>query len=68
MLCPYETVSFGYSEFCDLFTFEEWQGFEYGLDLQFVGTYGFEGPAARAIGFGWIEEFYARSVSPPIPV
>ncbi len=25
-LCPYETVSFGYSAFCDLITFDEWKG------------------------------------------
>lgn len=59
-MCPYETVSLGYSVFCDLFTFEEWQGFEYTLDLQFSGAYGFAGPAARGIGIGWVEEFYAR--------
>lgn len=63
-LGPYETVSFGYSVFCDLFTFEEWQGFEYSLDFQLVGTYGFEGPATRAIGIGRVEEFTPVSVSP----
>lgn len=30
-LCAYETVSLGYSEFCDLFTEEEWKGFEYWI-------------------------------------
>ena len=25
-LCAYETVAFGYSSFCDLFTYEEWEG------------------------------------------
>jgi len=59
-LCPYETVSFGYSAFCNLFTFEEWKGFEYTIDLQFDGTYGFAAPAGRAIGIGWVEELYAR--------
>ena len=28
-LCAYETVALGYSVFCDLFTEEEWEGFEY---------------------------------------
>ena len=36
-LCAYETVGLGYSNFCDLFTEEEWKGFEYFLDLQFQG-------------------------------
>ena len=30
-LCAYETVALGYSAFCDLFTEEEWKGFEYAL-------------------------------------
>lgn len=34
-LCAYETVGLGYSNFCELFTEEEWRGFEYFLDLQF---------------------------------
>ena len=58
--CPYETIAFGYSAFCDLFTYQEWKDFEYSLDLQFDGTYGFAAPAGRAIGIGWVEEFYAR--------
>lgn len=27
--CAYETVELGSSDFCDLFTAEEWKGFEY---------------------------------------
>ncbi|KPI34836.1 3-phytase A [Cyphellophora attinorum] len=46
-LCPYETVAFGYSAFCDLFTYEEWQGFEYSIDLQFYGNNGFGSPVGR---------------------
>jgi len=38
-LCAYETVALGYSNFCSLFTKEEWQGYEYDLDLQFQGEY-----------------------------
>ena len=30
-LCPYETVAYGYSAWCDLFTYQEWEGFEYRL-------------------------------------
>jgi Histidine phosphatase superfamily (branch 2) len=39
-LCPYETVAFGYSPFCSLFTAEEWQGFEYSIDISFAGNNG----------------------------
>lgn len=28
-LCAYETVALGFSRFCELFTEEEWKGFEY---------------------------------------
>ena len=28
-MCPYETVALGYSKFCELFTEEEWEGFNY---------------------------------------
>jgi hypothetical protein len=59
-ICPYETVAYGYSEICDVFTFEEWQGFEYSIDLQFQGNDGFESPTGRAVGIGYVEELYAR--------
>ncbi|KIW62311.1 hypothetical protein PV04_10495 [Phialophora macrospora] len=51
-LCPYEHVAF-----CDLFTYEEWQGFEYSIDLHFNGNNGFGSPTGRAIGIGYVEEF-----------
>ena len=28
-LCSYETVGIGYSRFCELFTRDEWDGFDY---------------------------------------
>lgn len=28
-MCAYETVAIGYSKFCELFTEEEWEGFNY---------------------------------------
>lgn len=59
-LCPYETIAYGYSNWCDLFTYEEWQGFEYSLDLQFQGGYGFLSPTGRGVGIGYVEELYAR--------
>ncbi|KAJ9602984.1 hypothetical protein H2200_012279 [Cladophialophora chaetospira] len=59
-ICPYEEVAFGYSQWCDLFTYEEWQGFEYTIDLQFNGNNGFGSPTGRAVGIGYVEELYAR--------
>ena len=64
-LCPYETVAFGYSAFCDLFTFEEWQGFEYSIDLSFAGSNSFQSPTGRAVGIGYVQEILA--VSPLMP-
>jgi hypothetical protein len=59
-LCPYETISLGYSEFCQLFTYEEWEGFAYLMDLEFAGLSGFMSPTGRAQGIAWVEEFLAR--------
>ncbi|KAJ9142219.1 Acid phosphatase [Pleurostoma richardsiae] len=59
-LCPYETVAYGFSRFCDLFTYEEWIGFSYSIDLAFSGNNGFQSQTARAVGLGWQQEFIAR--------
>lgn len=59
-LCSYETVALGYSKFCGLFTYQEWLDFEYSIDLDFTGTYGFLSPTARAVGVGYVEEVLAR--------
>ncbi|KAK8091404.1 uncharacterized protein PG998_015219 [Apiospora kogelbergensis] len=59
-LCPYETVAYGFSRWCDLFTYDEWLGFEYSIDLQFQGGSGFGSPTGRAVGIGFVEEFHAR--------
>ncbi|THV07666.1 phosphoglycerate mutase-like protein [Dendrothele bispora CBS 962.96] len=59
-LCAYETVSLGFSAFCDLFTEDEWKGFEYALDLQFWYGFGPGNPAVSAQGRGWVEELVSR--------
>ncbi|ETS64460.1 hypothetical protein PaG_00917 [Moesziomyces aphidis] len=59
-LCAYETVALGYSNFCGLFTKQEWDGFEYDLDLQFSGDYGIMSPNGKAQGIGWVNEFLDR--------
>ena len=58
-LCAYETVALGYSDFCDLFTFEEWQGYEYVYDMTFTGNSMFQSPTGRAVGIGYVQELVA---------
>jgi hypothetical protein len=59
-LCPYEEVAYGYSAFCDLFTYDEWLGFEYSIDLNFAGNNMFQSPTGRAVGIGYVQETLAR--------
>ncbi|QYT00995.1 3-phytase [Trichoderma simmonsii] len=59
-MCPYETVAYGFSMFCDLFTYEEWQGFGYSIDVWFSGGNAFHSPTGRAIGIGYQQEVLAR--------
>ncbi|TFK25804.1 phosphoglycerate mutase-like protein [Coprinopsis marcescibilis] len=58
--CSYETVALGYSKFCELFTEDEWEGFDYALDLYFWYVSAFGSPVARVQGIGWIQELVAR--------
>lgn len=60
-LCSYDTVAFGRSDFCPLFTKEEWLGCEYAWDLVFYGTYGDGSPVGKAQGVGWINEVSVRA-------
>ncbi|KAJ4292699.1 hypothetical protein N0V90_009362 [Kalmusia sp. IMI 367209] len=59
-LCAYETVAVGFSHWCGLFTHEEWEGFEYSLDIAFAAGTGFLSPVGRAIGIGYVQEVLAR--------
>lgn len=59
-LCAYETVALGYSEFCGLFTYEEWEGYEYSVDIDFAGNNAFQSPTGRAVGIGYVQEVRAR--------
>lgn len=59
-LCAYETVALGYSAFCSLFTYEEWEGYEYSVDLTFAGNNAFQSPTGRAVGIGYVQEILAR--------
>ncbi|ODQ67933.1 phosphoglycerate mutase-like protein, partial [Nadsonia fulvescens var. elongata DSM 6958] len=60
-ICAFETASIGYSNFCDLFSDEEWEGFEYTEDLYFYNWDSFGGGKyTTAEGAGWASEFLAR--------
>jgi len=68
MMCPYETVALGYSKFCELFTVEEWEGFDYSLDLHFWYNSAFGSPFGKILGVGYVQELVARLTQTPIPV
>ncbi|KAH8827000.1 histidine phosphatase superfamily [Flagelloscypha sp. PMI_526] len=65
-MCAYETVALGYSKFCELFTEEEWKGFDYALDLGFWYNNAFGAPLAKALGLGYLQELVARLTHTPI--
>ncbi|KAG8690559.1 hypothetical protein FRC11_010746 [Ceratobasidium sp. 423] len=67
-MCAYETVALGYSEFCGLFTKEEWDGFDYSLDLTFWYNDAYGSPIGQALGLGWVSELVARLTHTPIAV
>ncbi|KZT65932.1 phosphoglycerate mutase-like protein [Daedalea quercina L-15889] len=67
-LCAYETVALGYSQFCGLFTEEEWRGFDYAIDLSFWYGNGPGNPAAAAQGIGYVQELVARLTRTPLTI
>ncbi|KAJ8591500.1 phosphoglycerate mutase-like protein [Rhizopogon salebrosus TDB-379] len=67
-MCAYETVALGFSKFCDLFTEEEWEGYEYFVDLGFWYSDGPGNPTAAAQGLGYVQELVARLTQTPITV
>lgn len=59
-LCAYEIAYIGMSDFCNLFTEEEWQGFEQTLDIEYYYDYAYGNPTGRAQGVGYLQELLAR--------
>jgi hypothetical protein len=41
LLCAYETAYISSSDFCTLFTADEWDGFENALDIEYYNDYSF---------------------------
>ncbi|KAG7086430.1 hypothetical protein E1B28_002384 [Marasmius oreades] len=65
-MCAYETVAIGYSKFCELFTEEEWEGFNYAFDLSFWYNSAFGSPVGRVQGAGWVREMISRLERKPV--
>ena len=59
-LCAYETDALGYSDFCSLFTAEDYANLEYYYDLSFYYNNGAGSPVSAAQGKGFLEEFLTR--------
>lgn len=59
-ICAYETNYIGSSDFCNLFTEDEWTGFEQTLDIEYYYDYSFGNPTGRAQGLGYQQELLAR--------
>lgn len=59
-LCSYESVTLGYSPFCELFTQKEWEDYEYLNSWIWYNQNFFGAPTARALGISWVEEFKLR--------
>ncbi|SJX64807.1 related to 3-phytase A precursor [Sporisorium reilianum f. sp. reilianum] len=64
-MCSYDTVAFGYSDFCALFTKQEWLDYEYAWDVKFMNTNGATSPLGRAFGLGWVNELVSRLTRTP---
>lgn len=64
-LCAYDTVAFGHSAFCALFSEEEWRGFEYAWDQRFYYDYGPGAATGAAMGLGWVNEMVSRLTHTP---
>lgn len=59
--CVYETAATStVSPFCELFTTDEWRGYSYSEDLDFVGSAGGATPYGKAQGSGWLYELLGR--------
>ncbi|KAI7213499.1 phosphoglycerate mutase-like protein [Hortaea werneckii] len=59
-ICAYEHAYIGMSDFCSLFTEDEWAAFEQTLDIEYYYDYSFGSPTGRAQGLGYQQELLAR--------
>ena len=54
MLCGYQLVIEGNSPICELFTKDDWLGFEYAQDLHYNKMVGYESKVGPYLGFPWL--------------
>ncbi|GAA5892720.1 hypothetical protein JCM6882_000564 [Rhodosporidiobolus microsporus] len=66
LMCAYELVALGGSSFCQLFTEDEWKGFEYYHDIMFYDIFSYGQPSSAASGKGWVQEWLARTLRQPL--
>jgi hypothetical protein len=59
-ICAYETGYLGNSDFCNLFTADEWSGFESTLEMEYYYDYSYGNPTGRSQGIGYLQELIAR--------
>ncbi|KAG8857610.1 hypothetical protein FRB96_005628 [Tulasnella sp. 330] len=69
LLCGFETAYLGeenISQWCAVFTKEEWAKNEYWYDLDKYWRRGYGSPVAHASGSGWVNELVARLTGSPV--
>lgn len=59
-LCAFEYSALGSSDFCSLFTLNEWRCFEQVVSNLFYRVASFGSTTGRAQGFGYVDELIAR--------
>lgn len=64
-LCSYDTVAYGQSAFCALFSEDDWRGYEFAWDQRFFYDYGPGAATGPAMGLGWVNEFVSRLTHTP---
>ncbi|EIW81503.1 acid phosphatase [Coniophora puteana RWD-64-598 SS2] len=66
-LCPFETVAFEKpSNFCSIFTQDDFKGLEYYIDLDDFYSTGYGNPLGPVQGVGWVNELIARLTVQPV--
>lgn len=68
-LCPFVTVADPGgkpSQFCDLFTREEWRSYDYYQSLEKFYNYGVGNPLGPTQGVGFVNELIARMTGAPV--
>jgi hypothetical protein len=68
-LCPFDTVASSsgrISQFCNIFTEDEWHSYDYYQSLGKYYGQGFGNPLGPSRGVGWVNELIARLTGKPV--